>query len=96
MGYGRATPKVAAGDTVEARRGPPPPLRNWTWAALMRRAFAVDVLACPRCGGRLRVIATVEDPVALRQILATRRAAEALGPGPPARALGHGQLTSPG
>jgi uncharacterized protein YbaR (Trm112 family) len=28
----------------------------------MRRAFDIDVLACPRCGGRLRLIATVEDP----------------------------------
>jgi hypothetical protein len=32
------------------------------WADLMRRAFDIDVLACPRCGGRLRLIATVEDP----------------------------------
>ena len=46
--------------------------------------FALDVVACPRCGGRLRMIATVEDPVAVRQILAARRPAEPLGPGPPA------------
>ena len=45
----------------------------------MRRAFAIDVLACLRCGGRLRVIATVEDPLAVRQILA----AAPPGPGPP-------------
>jgi hypothetical protein len=49
----------------------------------MRRAFAIDVLACLRCGGRLRVIATVEDPLAVRQILA----AAPLGPGLPARPL---------
>jgi uncharacterized protein YbaR (Trm112 family) len=47
-----------------------PHSRNAPWAGLMRRAFAIDVLACPRCGGRMRVISTVEDPVALRQILA--------------------------
>jgi hypothetical protein len=28
------------------------------------------VLACPRCGGRLRLIAIVEDPDAIRAILA--------------------------
>lgn len=28
------------------------------------------MLACPRCGGRLRLIATVEDPDAIRSILA--------------------------
>src|SRR5438034_8707461 len=36
----------------------------------MRRAFDIDVLACPRCGGRLRLIATLEDPDAIRAILA--------------------------
>jgi len=47
-----------------------PNARHWAWAALMRRAFDIDVLACPRCGGRLRLIATVEDPDAIRAILA--------------------------
>ena len=36
--------------------------RYQTWAALMQRAFGLDVLACPRCGGRLRLIATICDP----------------------------------
>lgn len=36
----------------------------------MRRAFDVDVLARPRCGGRLRLIASVEDAGAIRAILA--------------------------
>jgi hypothetical protein len=36
----------------------------------MGRAFDIDVLACPRCGGRMRLIATVEDPDAIRAILA--------------------------
>src|SRR3990170_981437 len=43
-----------------------PPLasrpRSWAWADLMRRAFDVDVLACPRCGGRMRLIALIADP----------------------------------
>ena len=49
---------------------PPKPPRHWAWANLMRRAFDIDGLACPRCGGRLRLIATAEDPDAIRQILA--------------------------
>jgi hypothetical protein len=36
----------------------------------MRRAFAIDVLACPDCGGRLRLIATLHDPAVIRKILA--------------------------
>lgn len=47
----------------------PAQARHLPWANLMRRAFDVDVLACPRCGGRLRLLATIEDPVAIRAIL---------------------------
>jgi len=36
----------------------------------MRRAFAVDVLACLVCGGQLHFIATIESPDAIRRILA--------------------------
>src|SRR5437879_10713805 len=35
-----------------------------------RLAPDIDVLACPRCGRRLRLMATVEDPGAIRAILA--------------------------
>jgi hypothetical protein len=47
----------------------PPARRAWSWPDLMRHTFAVDVLACPRCGGRMRVVATIEDPVVIRKIL---------------------------
>jgi hypothetical protein len=33
-------------------------------------SFDIDVLACPRYSGRLRLIATVEDPDAIHAILA--------------------------
>jgi len=36
----------------------------------MRRAFDLDVLRCPRCAGRMELIATIEDPVVIAQILA--------------------------
>jgi hypothetical protein len=44
--------------------------RAWSWAALMHRAFGIDVLACAQCGGRLRLIATLHDPAVIRKILA--------------------------
>jgi hypothetical protein len=31
--------------------------------------YGIDVLACARCGGRMRVVATIEDPVVIRKIL---------------------------
>src|SRR5262245_5455801 len=46
-----------------------------------RRAFDIDVLACPRCGGRLRLIATVEDPDAIRAPRGSRRVARPGGAG---------------
>jgi uncharacterized protein YbaR (Trm112 family) len=50
--------------TTAASRDSPPPRGT-------ARAFDLDVLACPRCGGRLRLIATVEeDPEAISAILA--------------------------
>jgi hypothetical protein len=33
------------------------------------RSFGFDVLACPRCGGRLDLIALIEDPSVIRRIL---------------------------
>jgi uncharacterized protein YbaR (Trm112 family) len=39
------------------------------WAELLRRTFKIDVLACPDCGGRLRLLATIEEPAVVRKIL---------------------------
>jgi hypothetical protein len=57
------------GPGAEALARRPGTARQWRWADLMRRAFEVDVLACPRCGNRMRVLATIEDPKALQAIL---------------------------
>ncbi|MCY4660502.1 MAG: hypothetical protein OXF93_11920 [Acidobacteria bacterium] len=36
---------------------------------LLRRSFEFDVLECPRCGGRLQLIAVIEDPAVIERIL---------------------------
>jgi hypothetical protein len=41
-----------------------------TWAELMRVTFERDVLQCPRCGGRLRHVATLLDAASARAVLA--------------------------
>jgi hypothetical protein len=89
--YGRAAAEVAAPDRGSSgadRAGLQGSRRpcNSTWAGLMRRAFAIDVLACLRCGGRLRLVGAVEDPVAVREILTASRSIEPVGPDPPAGA----------
>jgi hypothetical protein len=35
----------------------------------MRRTFGLDVLACPRCGGRLRLVALIEEAAVVDRIL---------------------------
>jgi len=39
------------------------------WAELLRRVWSIDVLACPACGGRLRLVATLAHPPVVRRIL---------------------------
>jgi hypothetical protein len=48
---------------------PGPRPRNYTWAELMRRVFAVDVLECPSCHGPMRILAAIHPPEATRRIL---------------------------
>ena len=39
------------------------------WADLLDRVFGVDILRCPRCGGRRHMIAQITDPLAIRKVL---------------------------
>jgi len=39
------------------------------WATLLRRTFDVDVLACTRCQGRLRLMSVITEPATVRRIL---------------------------
>jgi hypothetical protein len=43
--------------------------RRLEWAVMMKRTFGFDVLRCPRCSRKLRVIATITEPPVVRQIL---------------------------
>jgi hypothetical protein len=39
------------------------------WARLIRKVYEADPLECPKCNGRIRVIALIEDPGVIRRIL---------------------------
>ena len=43
--------------------------RHFAWADLLRRTFEIDILACPDCGNRLRLLATIEDRCVIERIL---------------------------
>jgi len=65
------------------RRGPYRP-----WAELLRRTFGFDVLQCPRCEGRMRLLAMVTDPNSITRYLralgeATDLPTQAPARGPP-------------
>jgi len=77
-----APPLAAGPEGAGVKSGP----RAWSWAALMHRPFAIDVLACAHCGGRLRLIGTLHDPAVIRKILAhvgMARSGPSPGPAPP-------------
>jgi len=40
------------------------------WATLLRRSLSVDVLECPKCHGRLRVVAVITEREPAQRILA--------------------------
>lgn len=42
---------------------------RYAWAELLRRVFLVDVLQCPHCGGRRRLLAAIHDPAAIQRVL---------------------------
>jgi hypothetical protein len=64
---------VAGVDGGPSREGEAPAggrTGNATWATLMRRVFGFDVLACPRCGWRLRLVAAITQAAVIGRMLA--------------------------
>jgi len=58
--------------TADARNERPPSKRRgaMTWAQRLKRVFNIDVETCRACGGKLKLIACIEDPVVIEKILA--------------------------
>ncbi len=44
--------------------------RCMRWAQRLKRVFQIEIDTCLRCGGRLRVIASIEEPSVIDRILA--------------------------
>ena len=43
--------------------------RGMTWARRLKRVFRIDIEVCEQCGGAVRFIACIEDPVVITRIL---------------------------
>jgi hypothetical protein len=64
-----AGPIEPVGESAAAPATPALRARRLTWAELLRRVLAIDVLECPRCGGRLRLLVAIHSPDAQHAIL---------------------------
>lgn len=40
-----------------------------SWAQRLKRVFNIDIETCKHCGGQVKVIASIEDPVVIKKIL---------------------------
>jgi hypothetical protein len=54
-------------DKSGLKRGKKP--RNYSWAQLLERVFEIDILSCPRCGGRMRILCAINSQPAIQKIL---------------------------
>ena len=43
---------------------------SMTWAKRLKRVFNIDIETCSECGGDVRIIASIEDPAVIQEILA--------------------------
>ncbi len=61
--------------------------QGMSWAQGLKRVFAIDIEICRQCGGRLRVIASIEEPAVIERILKhLGREAVPVDPAHPSRA----------
>ncbi|HQY50437.1 MAG TPA: hypothetical protein PL007_08750 [Thermomonas sp.] len=76
-------------------RSPGQRLRSMSWAQRLKRIFHIDVNTCVHCGGAVRIVSSIKDPVAIRAILSQFEKLGVLeqadyrpaAPAPPAAAL---------
>ncbi len=62
-------PRLADNTNADATRHAHGALARMSWSRLRKRVFDIDIEHCPKCGGRLKIIAAIEDPVVIVSIL---------------------------
>ena len=64
-----AAAEPATGANGDAEQEPLPPKKRISWARLLKRVFNIDISICSRCSGKIKIIAAIEDPKVIKQIL---------------------------
>lgn len=54
---------------VEEQENLKPKAYSVTWAQRLKRVFSIDIEKCEKCGGPVRIIASIEDPDVIKKIL---------------------------
>ena len=54
---------------VEEQEKLKPKVYSMTWAQRLKRVFAIEIEKCEKCGGPVRIIASIEDPDVIQKIL---------------------------
>ena len=67
----------SAPTATAAARTPAERHRAMRWAQRLKRVFRIDMETCEHCGGRVKVIASIEDAAVIGRILAHLQRAEA-------------------
>jgi Putative transposase len=62
-------PTAAAQGVVEVELSAPGRAAKREWARLIKQVYEADPRLCPRCGGAMRIIAFIEQPAVIEQIL---------------------------
>ena len=55
--------------SVEEQENPKPKAYSMTWTQRLKRVFAIEIEKCEKCGGPVRIIASIEDPDVIQKIL---------------------------
>ena len=56
---------ASTGERAEKKEASP----NRSWSELIKRSFAIDILLCGSCGGRMRLVSHIEEPTVVTRIL---------------------------
>ncbi len=84
---GRGTP------TTTDRRTPAERHRAMSWAQRLKRVFGIEIETCEVCGGKVKVIASIEDPAVIGKILGHLESRSSpAGSRPPPRGPPQGEL----
>ncbi len=66
---GKKPDKSEGRDTDRRDKSPAECHRAMTWMQRLKRVFNIDIEVCEHCGGQVKVIASIEDPKVIEQIL---------------------------